>query len=398
MIFKLALQDLWYDRLMSLCLTAAMVAVLAPLLLLFSLRYGILNTLDTSLRDNPLNLEIRMMQGYTLEKSFFDDLRSDPHVGFVVEMTRALSVTADVGFNGRAKTMIETIPTAKDDPLAELSGIKGVPADDEILLTDSLARDLGAGVGDTVRVVISRVKAGNRENGSAKFKVKGVIDKLYNSRSCIYLNLNAVVAMEDFRDGYNPFLFSDGSNPNRQRKSFAKARLYARSIDDVEPLSLKLRASYNISDSLPAIENVKAIGRVLSFVFYTIAITSVIGGIIASAGLVFSNLGRKEGSFAMLQLMGCKRSDVTLMVTYEALLLSGLAYGCALGLFFFGQSVFNLYFGSLLQGQSVVSKLTSHHMMTAFLITALTALCISLICSKVRLSRVTVATALREIR
>ena len=398
MIFKLALQDLWHDRLMSLCVTSAMVAVLAPLLLLFSLRYGILHTLDSNLRDNPLNLELRMMQGYNLDEDFFTSLRHDPHVGFVVEMTRALSVTADIGFNGKARTMIETIPTAEGDPIARLSGVAKSPADDEILLTASLARELGAGVGDTVRVVINRIKDGNRENGSEKFRILGIIDELYNSRNCIYLNLNAVAAMEDFRDGFNPAIFSDGSNPNSQRTHFAKARLYAKSIDDVDPLSVRLRASYNISDSLMAIENVRSIGRVLSFVFYTIAVTSVIGGIIASGGLLVSNLGRKEGSFAMLQLMGCRRSDVTRLVVYEALLLSALAYVCALGLFYGGQSVFNLYFSNLLKGQAVVSTLTGEHVAVAFLITAATSLCISLVCAKFRLSGVTVATAMREIR
>ena len=82
MILKLCLGDLRHEGLLSLCAVASLVAVIAPLLLLFSLRYGILSSMEHDLKANPLNLEIKMLQGYTLKEDFFKTLRADPHTAF----------------------------------------------------------------------------------------------------------------------------------------------------------------------------------------------------------------------------------------------------------------------------------------------------------------------------
>ena len=71
-------------------------SILAPLLLLFSLRTGVLNELEQNLVLNPTNLEITFGANYRLDKTFIKSLEEDPHVGFVVPLTRSLDVTCDV--------------------------------------------------------------------------------------------------------------------------------------------------------------------------------------------------------------------------------------------------------------------------------------------------------------
>lgn len=58
---RLALQDLWHDRIISFCIASSLVAVIAPLLLLFGLRFGIVSQLQDELANDPRNLEIRML-------------------------------------------------------------------------------------------------------------------------------------------------------------------------------------------------------------------------------------------------------------------------------------------------------------------------------------------------
>ena len=58
---RLAMQDLWHDRIISFCIVSSLVAVIAPLLLLFGLRFGIVNQLQNDLANDPRNLEIRML-------------------------------------------------------------------------------------------------------------------------------------------------------------------------------------------------------------------------------------------------------------------------------------------------------------------------------------------------
>ncbi|MBP5244578.1 MAG: hypothetical protein J6Z28_07695 [Succinivibrio sp.] len=46
MIIKLALCSLRFDKIISICIVASLCAVIAPLLLLFSLRFGIISNLE----------------------------------------------------------------------------------------------------------------------------------------------------------------------------------------------------------------------------------------------------------------------------------------------------------------------------------------------------------------
>ena len=45
LLAALAIRDLWHDRQVSLCIVAALVAVIAPLLLLFGLKHGVVSQL-----------------------------------------------------------------------------------------------------------------------------------------------------------------------------------------------------------------------------------------------------------------------------------------------------------------------------------------------------------------
>ena len=101
MIFKLAVSSLRFNRLISLSLIGALCSVIAPLLLLFSLRYGIISSLENNLKSSPVNLELKLKTGYKLDESFFKDLENNPKIDFVLPLTRSLSTTVDIAFKDR---------------------------------------------------------------------------------------------------------------------------------------------------------------------------------------------------------------------------------------------------------------------------------------------------------
>ncbi len=71
--------------------------------------------------------------------------------------------------------------------------------------------------------------------------------------------------MEDFKDGYEPPVFSNGSKLNENRKFFAKSRIYVKTLDDVAPVDTYLRSkNYQTFSMLSSIENLKAISSVLN--------------------------------------------------------------------------------------------------------------------------------------
>ena len=78
LLAKFALRDLVYDRKVSFFVIAALVAVIAPLLLLFSLKYGVVSQLQNQLLNDPQNLEIKingMQSNKVLDKAWFTRLQ-----------------------------------------------------------------------------------------------------------------------------------------------------------------------------------------------------------------------------------------------------------------------------------------------------------------------------------
>lgn len=395
MILQLALKALKFEKLVSFCLIASLCSVIAPLLLLFSLRFGIITNLEENLKQDPSNLEIKFMSGYKLGDEFFESLKENPHVQFVLPLTRSLSVTTSVFANGKLIDRIDAIPTAKNDPLVLRSGITQDLGLNEVFMSKSLAEDLKLKVGDSLKLKISRKLNDVNENSVQTFTLKGIIDSRYLQLRKILINFDTLVYMEDYRDGFNPPVFSDGSKLNQARDSFAKARLYVKTLDDVEPMSKMLRQSYSITDSSDQIEKLNKITSILNFVFTAIALVSVVGGLLAATGLIFTNLKRRLQGFALLKLTGISNSKCIEQVVVENLILSLCAYVLSLLLFMVGMIWFNTSFAADLKIGTDVSLISTTHVLFGLLATVLSCAAISYGIAKILLSKINIADSLR---
>ena len=395
MILQLALKALKFEKLVSFCLIASLCSVIAPLLLLFSLRFGIITNLEENLKQDPSNLEIKFMSGYKLGDVFFESLKENPHVQFVLPLTRSLSVTTSVFANGKLIDRIDAMPTAKNDPLVLRSGITQDLGLNEVFMSKSLAEDLKLKVGDSLKLKISRKLNDVNENSVQTFTLKGIIDSRYLQLRKILINFDTLVYMEDYRDGFNPPVFSDGSKLNQARDSFAKARLYVKTLDDVEPMSKMLRQSYSITDSSDQIEKLNKITSILNFVFTAIALVSVVGGLLAATGLIFTNLKRRLQGFALLKLTGISNSKCIEQVVVENLILSLCAYVLSLLLFMVGMIWFNTSFAADLKIGTDVSLISTTHVLFGLLATVLSCAAISYGIAKILLSKINIADSLR---
>ena len=201
--------------------------------------------------------------------------------------------------------------------------------------------------------------------------------------------------MEDYRDGFNPPVFSDGSKLNQARDSFAKARLYVKTLDDVEPMSKMLRQSYSITDSSDQIEKLNKITSILNFVFTAIALVSVVGGLLAATGLIFTNLKRRLQGFALIKLIGISNSKCIEQVVVENLILSLCAYVLSLLLFMVGMIWFNTSFAADLKIGTDVSLISTTHVLFGLLATVLSCAAISYGIAKILLSKINIADSLR---
>ena len=397
MLFKLALRHLFFERMMTICQIAALACIMAPLLLLFSLRFGILTELHNKLMNDPKVLSLTLDMSYRLDSSFFENLAARPEVGFVVPQITALNALVDLKFPGAA-VRISVLPTKPGDPVVLSSNLSFEQplGSDEAFISYNLAQLRGLKVGDVVTMVVSRMRNGVRESVRTSLKLRGIVEERFVNDDCLLLNLDLVNAIDDYRNGYNPVLLSDGSKVNTQPRLYAKFRLYAKDLASVIPLYYYLvNQNLNVSSKVREIQNLKAVSHVLNFIYGVIALVSVAGGALALTGLVLSALRASKRNFVLLRLMGQGSTGIYGVVMVEGLFIATVGFALALTLYSIGAGIFNTYFGTILSG-SMISDLTYEHITLFFGATLLLVELIALSCAKFVFLKAHIADILRE--
>lgn len=397
LLSRLTLQDLWHDRIISFCIISSLIAVIAPLLLLFGLRFGIVSQLQDDLANDPRNLEIRMLSSGSYDQAWIETLRQRPDVGFAIGQTRSLNTLADLQTDSsHFIENVEVIPTASGDPL--LGNLK-LHRDNDVVLTQEAARKLAVNVGDTVNLRVNRLLDTRREWGRKNLTVIGILPATYFNRAAIFVQPALLIMLEHFRDGYavSTLGISSGTQIGGKPPLYARARLYAKDIDQVASLERDLRAQrIETSSRLADIENVKSINRVLGVIFNTIATTALIGCIASLIGSFIANVDRKRKHIAVLRLLGFTGPAVGLYVILQGCLLSLAAYVGGYSVYLIASQVFNRALASNLATGQMLCKITLEHSLIAMALTTVVAILVASI-GAYRAINIEPAQSLREL-
>lgn len=395
---KLALEDLWHDRKVSLCIAASLVAVIAPLLLLFGLKHGVVSQLQDELLRDPRNLEIKMLSSGNYDDAWITALRQRPETGFAIGQTRTLNTQADL-FVGMQRFVesAEIIPTEVGDPQLNLGTL--APTGNQVILSDRAAQRLQVKVGDTVRLRAERRLDGRNERGELNLSVLAVLNGARFGRAAGFVAPPLLLSLEHFRDGYvvSAFGVDTGKPLGDLQPLYARARVYAHDIDQVAPLERWLNEQrIETSSRLADIDNVKAINHVLGLIFSVIALAALIGCVASMVGAFLANIDRKRKSLAVLRLLGFNRPAVAGFVVLQALLLSLAGYLGGLVFYFIGSLLFDRLLGSSQATGTFVCHITIGHGLAALLLTFLVAALVAVI-GAVRAISIEPAESLREL-
>jgi putative ABC transport system permease protein len=395
---SLALQDLWHDRKVSLCIAASLVAVIAPLLLLFGLKHGVVSQLQDELLRDPRNLEVKMLSNGNYDSAWIERLRLRPETGFALGQTRSLNTQADllIGMT-RFVESAEIIATEPGDPQLNLAQFN--PVGQQVILSARAAQRLQAKVGDTVQMRVLRRLEGVNERGELSLTVLAILDGARFGRAAGFVAPPLLLDLERFRDGYQVAAFgvTTGKPLGDLQPLYARARVYARDIDQVAPLERWLNEQHiETSSRLADIDNVKAINHVLGLIFGVIALAALIGCVASMVGAFLANIDRKRKSLAVLRLLGFKRTAVGGFVVLQALLLSLAGYLGGLVFYAVGSHLFDYLLGSSQATGTFVCHITLWHGLAALLLTFLVAALVAVI-GAVRAISIQPAESLREL-
>jgi len=398
LLARLSLADLWHDRNVSLCMAASLVAVIAPLLLLFGLKHGVVSQLQQELLSDPRNLEVKMLSSGHFDKAWLQRLQDRPEVGFAIGQTRSLNTQADLlGTHGRFADNVEVIPTRAGDPLlaTDLSEL----APDQVILSERAAERLDAKAGDTLRLRVARRLNEVNERGERTLQVSAIVSSVRFARPAAFVSPELLMELEHYRDGYLVASLgaSSGQALDALNVGYARARVYARDIDSVAPLERWLNEQrIETASRLAEINSVKAINHVLGLIFSVIAGAALIGCIASLVGAFLANIDRKRRHLAVLRLLGFSSPAVSAYVVLQALVLSLVGYLGGLGSYYLGSLLFDRLLVSSQATGAFICHITVWHGLVALLLAFLVAGLVALI-GALRAIRIQPAESLREL-
>ena len=390
LVASLAWQDYRNDGWLSACSVLALVAVIAPLLVLFGLKFGLVSSLTERLETDPASREIIPLGGGRFSAAFIAQLGERSDVAFAVPRTRQIAATAQVG-----TLTLEMLPTAAGDPL--LTGLPMPHGLDQIVLSHTAAEKLAARPGDWLDTSFARQVAGRVEAQRTRLQVLAVLPLEAFAREGLFADLGLLEAAEDYRDGRAvPALGWAGEAASvSEQRIYPAFRLYARSLSDVEPLRVYF-AEQNLLVSTQAhtIAQVQSLSRNLSIVFWIIAGLALAGAFAAIFAGTLAAVARKHRELSVLRLLGFSTAALLLFVLLQALYSAGFAAVLSVGLYGLAEAALNKLFVQV-PGEYASHLLARHYGLALVAVLGVSA--VAAACGGWRVARIQASEGIRDV-
>lgn len=410
-IILLAAADYRREKLLSLCSVLGLTAVLAPLLILYGVKFGVMTTLNDRLLSNPYTLEISPVQSGHYTRAILAEWEKLDGVAFVMPRTRSLAATMKLTASHADREAAVTVslePTAKGDPLLLHYGIQSVTmvsqtkapdaaanAKDKPLnpllvpvpdvhsqslreagcvLSKPAADRLGIKQGDSVLGQVERSNGSIVSRAYVRLLVTGILPMAAQQKAVAYIPLELMVATEDFRDHREvPELGAENGWTGDKRpdgeRIFSSFRLYAKTMDDVarvrDYLAARQTSTYTHAEE---IEQLDTLEKGLMLIFTLICATAAVGFFLSTASSVFASIKRKERTLGLLQLTGFSTGSLVFFPMTQAMLTAALGSMTATAAYMLFSSLLNHIFSGALGSTAAICRLSPLHFLLAFLL------------------------------
>lgn len=411
-MLRLACKDYWHEFLLSACAVLGLAAVLTPLLVLYGVKFGVVQTLTERLRNDPRNLEISPVISGRYTPEYLAKLAAHPDVAFVLPRTRSIAATMDLSAgNGDARSVLVASlePTAEGDPLLQRFGatVPSMPQSPDaeaigVTLSSSAAEKLHLKQGDTLNGKVERRFQGKVQTARVALRVAAVLPLAAQQKDVAYVPLPLMEATEDYRDGRAvPELGAQNGWTGEPRpqgeRVYPGFRLYARGLDHVMPLREAFAAQkLDVYTHAEEIEQVTALARALNLIFALICAATAIGFLASTASSVLAGIKRKERVLGLLRLHGFTTGKLMLFPLAQSLLTALAGTALASGVYWVAAFAINKLFSASVTGMEQVCLLLPEHFVLAFAAVSGLAL-LAALAPALRAARVEPSEVIREI-
>jgi len=397
-ILSLSFRDYSHEWKMSSCFIIALASVLAPMMILFGLKFGIVNSMVSSLVENPTNREIRPIGSGAYRADWFKKMRAREDVAFIIPKTRALAATIQLKSKSSPRILsTELMATKEGDPL--LQKVKAAPTGYyQVVLSHNAAQKLKVKKGDRIDASLSRQYRGKREREHISVRVIAVADLSVTSRNIAYISLDLLVASENFKDGKEVLKLGwEGHEHDDRSRDYPSFRLFTQSIYQVEGLVNELQQQgIRVKSNTTEIKTIQSIDKNLSIIFWIIACVGAVGFSLSLGASLWANVDRKKKDLSVLRLIGFQGGKIILFPVLQSFYTAILGWLVAVLLYLLTETVINSVLAPELGIESVLCFLLPEHFFWALALTLGTAI-FAAILGGYRASNIEPSDGLREI-
>ncbi len=334
LVAGLSLRDLLHERRLSVCSLVGLAAVLAPLIVLFGLKHGVIEGLRADLVENPRSRMVVNAANRVFDEAFFRRLASRPDVAFVVPRTRTLNTEARFERPDRPGAVLraELLATGPGDPLVAGLARSGAL---EVVPSASFAARLGLAPGMGLTLRAPRGEAGAREVLSVPVTVSAVAPPAAFGRDGVFVDLRLLLLVDGFTDGELPATAIPADVREDPGRVYAGFRAHARRLEDVTALDHALRGEgVEVETQAEQVAGLLGLDRNLSLLFALLAGLGGLGYLVSLGVGLYANVERKRRDLSLLRLIGLLRWELVLfpLLQAAAIALAGAALAGAVAL------------------------------------------------------------------
>ncbi|MCP4470691.1 MAG: peptide ABC transporter permease [Gammaproteobacteria bacterium] len=397
-IIRLSFRDYSHEWRMSGCFILALASVLAPMMILFGLKFGIVTTMIHELVENPANREIKPIGSGRYDDAWIEGMRQRDDVEFIIPRTRALAATIQLKSTS-AKRIVSTelLATAPGDPL--LGGATRQPRNYfQVVLSHAAAKKLNVNSGDEIDASLARQFQGKRERVHLPLEVIDVAAAGVISRNVAFVDLELLIASEQFKDGRAIEAFGwQGNTGGPEGRMYPSFRLYARSIYDVENLFSDLeKEGARVKANVAEISTVRSIDRNLSVIFWIIACVGAIGFAFSLGASLWANVDRKRKDLSVLRLVGFKGGRIVMFPVLQSCYTAVLGWLLAVLVYLAFEYLINVFLAPRINLDRVLCFLLIEHFLWALALTVVIAVSAAVL-GGMRAARIQPSDGLRDL-
>lgn len=381
---KLASADLLDEWPSALCMTLAVAAILAPILVLFSLRAGILTGMESELGSSAKVRELLTIGEPEITDRTIAKLSADKRISFIAPRTRLLAAGAIVRAPGSStQTEVDMVPTGKNDPWLDAPLGAG-----NLAMSQSAAQKVNAKVGDKVNLLVDRyVVDGQREVEITPLTLSNIVpaSRSGDGLARALVPLEFLLASERWRENADIESFADAKSAiatETEPRTYAGLRMYASDIGTVIQVRESLLAMGLDTDSQA--EQIRLVQRLegsLTIAIGTLAALMLLGLVLALGAIQWSWVERKRYEYSYLRLLGLGRMELAMVPISQGFAVCVFGIIIAATMVIFTGPFLNALFANQVGGLGTISVIRPIHILLVGALGLLVAFASALIAS-----------------